>query len=258
MTQPSELGLQEDKSIETSLNSDFQLPIPCYFMVTDILGFSQLISNLPDDAQSQRINEWIDLVQNLKLEIGIKDTQLISDTLFVREEDSETGLGRLLQFAQLLLNRGIERSFPIRGAIVYGDAAWGPLTYGRAVIQAHEAERSLDWIGIACSPKMPRIDSFWSWDLVAVYPAPQKSGLTRLLPAVAWDVPLAQELVKKATGCGFFKAGERIPWHVTSKIERTLQFGMYLRWGKHLRLDPKSFRGVFPMHIIEILSGTSQ
>ena len=248
MTQPSELGL--------SLDSDSQLPIPCYFMVADILGFSQLISNLPDKDQSQRINEWIDLVQNLKHEIGIKDTQLISDTLFVREEDSETGLGRLLQFAQLLLNKGIERSFPIRGAIVYGDVAWGTLTYGRAVIQAHETERSLDWIGIACSPKMPRMDSFWSWDLVAVYPAPQKSGLTQLLPVVAWDVPSAQKLTAKAISA--FKPGDPIPWHVTSKIERTVQFGMYLRKGKQRCLDPKSFRGFFPMHIIEVLSETSQ
>ena len=122
-----------------------------------------MITKLTDDRKSQRVGDWVDLVRTTKLQLGITDTQLISDTLFVKEEDSEDGLERLLRFAQVLLKKGIQMSFPIRGGIVHGNVAWGELTYGEAVIQAHKIERSLDWIGIACSPRIPRIDKFWSW-----------------------------------------------------------------------------------------------
>ena len=251
----SNLDPQEAISVQSVGGSSSKMPSPCYLLVADILGFSQMITNLTDDEQRQRIREWIDLVQTTKLEVGTKDTQLISDTLFVRADDSDDGLKQLLQFAQLLLQKGIERSFPIRGAIVNGNVVWGKLTYGLAVIQAHKIERSLDWIGIACSPSLPRIDRFWSWDLVVVYPPPENSNkrqwLYQLMPVVAWNVPLAEELTNKAICSGLFKPGERIPSHVIRKIERTVQFGMYLRLGKSLRSDPQRFHGLFPMQFIE-------
>ena len=243
MTQPTEPALQQ--------------PARSYFMVADILGFSQIIANLSPDAQSDRINQWIGLVEDVKSEVGIKDTQGISDTLFVREEDSEGGLERMLKFARLLLHGSIERSFPIRGAIVHGDVAWGALTHGHAVVDAYRMEQSLDWIGIACSPHLPRVDSFWSWDLVAVYPAPRKSGLTQLLPVVAWDVPMARELVRRvsSTGSGLMQEGQGYRWAELSKIERTIQFGMYLRRGKSSGIDPRSYGGMFPMEWIESAFG---
>ena len=132
-----------------------RVPAPCYFMVVDILGFSEIIKNLDGDEQNQRVVSWLDLVETTRHQVGVKDTQLISDTLFVREEDSIEGLAQLLRFAQLLLERGLERNFPLRGAIVHGDAAWGRLTYGKAVIEAHQMERSLDWIGVACERNLP-------------------------------------------------------------------------------------------------------
>ena len=246
MTQPTESALQK--------------PTRCYFMVADILGFSRMIANLSTDVQSQteRINDWIALVKDIKSEVGIKETQVISDTLFVREEDSKGGLERMLKFARLLLDEGIKRSFPIRGAIVHGDVVWGELTYGQAVIDAHEIERSLDWIGIACSPGLPGVDSFWSWDLVAVYPAPKKSGLTKLMPVVVWDVPMASELVRRVSSNGLMQEGQKYRWAEISKIERTIQFGMHLRMGKSSGMDPKVFIGWFPMHSIETQLKTSQ
>ena len=94
----------------------------------------------------------------------------------------------------------------------------------------------------------------WNWNTVVVYPAPKKSGLTQLGPAIAWEIPLANELFSKAIGQGLVGDGEAVQWHVVSKVERTVQFGMYLRLGKAKDLDPKTYPGWFPMHVIENLS----
>ena len=101
----SNLDRQEAISVQSVGGSSSKMPSPCYLLVADILGFSQMITNLTGDEQRQRIREWIDLVQTTKLKIGTKDTQLISDTLFVRADDSDDGLKQLLQFAQLLLQK---------------------------------------------------------------------------------------------------------------------------------------------------------
>ena len=73
-------------------------------MVVDILGFSEIIKNLDGDEQNQRVVSWLDLVETTRHQVGVKDTQLISDTLFVREEDSIEGLAQLLRFAQYCSN----------------------------------------------------------------------------------------------------------------------------------------------------------
>ena len=83
-------------------------------MVCDILGFSSMIQNLDCEHQAQRITQWVDLVQRAGRLVGVKKTQLISDTLFAREEDSAEGLTRLLEFARLLLESGLDNSFPLR------------------------------------------------------------------------------------------------------------------------------------------------
>lgn len=236
---------------KTSGGSDSNKLTPCYLMLADILGFSRLITNLTDNKKSQRVDEWVDLVRTTKRLVGIKDTQLISDTLFVKEEDSEDGLERLLRFAQLLLQRGLQKSFPIRGAIVHGNVAWGELIYGQPVIQAHEIERSLDWIGIACSPSIPRIDKFWSWDLVVLYPQCDNSGPTQLTPAIAWDVPRTQDLIDSAIDFNLYQVGDKIPGQLISKLEHTVQFGIYLRSGKRYRLNPKTFGGLSVMQFLE-------
>ena len=253
MSQPFEPISSEPSYNDPSEVSSIERPGPCYFMVVDILGFSNMIENLSGDEQTQRIADWIYLVESTRCLSNVQEIQLISDTLFVREEDSVDGLARLLTFAQLLLERGIENSFPLRGAVVHGDAAWGRLTYGRAVIQAHQVERSLDWIGIACAPNLPRLDSMWDWNLVAVYPVPRKSGLTQLMPAISWNMPSSDELLRKASGKGLMAEGELYRWEIVSKVERTVQFGMYLRIGRSHRLNPKLYRGWFPMHILEEL-----
>ena len=242
---------------ESSSSSKAEGLKDCYFMVADLLGFSNMILNLNSDEQTRRIREWVALIQAIKAEVGVKDIQLISDTLFVREESYSEGLKRLLRFAQLLLNRGLDHSFPVRGAIVHGKVAWGELTYGQAVIQAHKLERSMDWVGIACSPNLPGLSEFWNWGDVVVYPVPRKAGLTQLMPTVSWMVPSSHELLRKVSGSGLIAEGDPISWEIVSKIERTIQFGMYLKIGRSHQLDPQHYRGWFPMHIIEAFSKIS-
>ena len=230
---------------------DVQGPTPCYFMVVDILGFTEIIKNLDREAQNRRIADWIELIETVRLEVGVEGTQVISDTLFVKEEDSADGLARLLRFAKLLLERGLEKNFPLRGAIVHGEAAWGTLTYGEAVIEAHQVERALDWIGIACDGDLPRLDQMWDWDVVARYPVPKKAGPLEMMGAVTWQVPGIRDLILSATGNGLTDDEDLVTWEMITKFERTIQFGMYLQRAKLARMDPYSEEGVFPVLAIE-------
>ncbi len=236
---------------DSSVAQRVESPSPCYFMVADILGFSRMIENLNGNQQAQRIAEWVDLVQRAGLQAGVEERRLISDTLFARAEDSPDGLARLLKFSQLLLENGVDKSFPLRGAIVQGNAAWGELPYGEAVIEAHRMEVSLDWLGIACEPGLLHLASLWDWDLVTVYPVPRKAAETRLMPAVSWKVPSTNALVRKVSDYGLMAEGDIYKWDVVSKLERTIQFGIYLKIGKAKGLDPQRYNFLFPMQMIE-------
>ena len=234
--------------------SGIQVATPCYFMVIDILGFSQITKNLKGDKLAERMVDWVNLVETTAVEVGVKATQLISDTLFVREKDSVDGLKRLLRFARLMLERGLDKHFPLRGSIVHGDAAWGSLPYGAAVTKAHKREQSLEWVGIACEPTLPRIDQIRDWEVVAVYPVPTKEGPVELVPAVVWNVPESTELFQGAIAGGLTVAGEKLHWNTANKWERTVQFGIYLRATKSVGLDPRNWHGSLgPMHFIEKL-----
>ena len=242
--------VDETEYTEPAATSATESQGPCYFMVADILGFSAIINNLNGDEQNQRIADWIDLVETIRYEVCVEDTQLISDTLFAREEDSVDGLTRLLRFGQLLLERGLKRNFPLRGAIVHGDVGWGHLTYGTAVMDAHTVERSLDWIGIACALGSDRLDQLLDWDRVVYYPVPRKTGHVELMGAVTWKVPELEQLCFLATENGLVDLSDNATWEVVAKLERTIQFGTYLRMGRLVGTDPPSDPGLFPMHII--------
>ena len=217
--------------------------VPCYFMCVDILGFSNIITNLNPDQQVQRMESWVALVETTASVAGVKETQLLSDTLFVREEDSLDGLKRLLKFARLLLEGGLEENLPLRGSIVHGNAAWGRMTFGDAVIRAHQLERSFEWVGIGCEPGLPRINDLWGWDVVVVYLVPKKTGAVGTMPAVAWNVPDANTIIREAGKSGLMVDGEYLRWETATKWERTTQFGNYLKAGKSGGLDPKRWHG---------------
>ena len=241
----------ESEYNDSAKTSENPGPVPSYCMVMDILGFSEIINNLDSSEQDQRIEEWLDLVEATKHEARVKHHQLISDTLFMREEDSAEGLIRLLSCARLLIERGLEKHIPLRGAIVHGDIAFGHMTYGKAVIEAHQIERSLDWIGVACHADLPRLDQLWDWDRIVKYVVPKKTGKLEYMGAVVWEVPEIDELYKLTTGNGLVDENAFVDWEPITKLERTFQFGVYLKVGKALGQNPQRFKFVFPMYFIE-------
>ena len=64
-----------------------------HILVADILGFSQLVSNLDHNQLDERMAIWITLVEEVRNETEIPKLQLISDTIFVREEGTSEGPG---------------------------------------------------------------------------------------------------------------------------------------------------------------------
>ena len=222
------------------LYSLWRILVAGYFLVADVLGFTNVVSNLPHNTLNQQINNWIPLINSIKNDSKVHNVSTVSDTVFALEEDTADGLKRLLKFSRLLLERGLKNSFPIRGAITRGDVTWGDMIYGKPVIEAIELEKTQDWIGVAC--EVP-LDSFpWAWDLACFYPVPQKSGPMKLHAVVIWDVPKLDKLVLKCIGGGQFKKeGEDFKWEIWNKIRNTSEFGLYLRKSRQKSHPPSTF-----------------
>ena len=215
-----------------------------YLLVADVLGFSKMVSNSSDEILPERINTWIQLVDEVSRETEIEEFQLVSDTIFAKEDDSENSPDRLFRFAQLLLEKSMRNSFPVRGAITYGEVSWGNLIYGKAVIEAYHLERSQDWIGIACGqlPKVP-----WSWELACCYPVPKKNGVVQLSAAVVWDIPNVVEFIKRSTSEGIMRKGEIFDWSHLSKPMNSLHFSNYVRYAKNAGFNPDKYPHNFPL-----------
>ena len=85
------------------------------------------------------------------------------------------------------------------------------------MIKAHEIERSLGWVGIACEPGLPEIDGLWNWDVVVCFPIPRKAGKVKTMPAVAWNVPDTNVIIHEAgkgwtdERSGTYCSGKRLP-----------------------------------------------
>lgn len=214
-----------------------------HILVADVLGFSRLVRNLDHRQLDDRLGIWVSLVEDIRVETGIQNVQLISDTIFVREDDSADGFHRLLRYSKILLERGLASHFPIRGAIAKGDLTWGTLTYGKALIRSHELERQQDWIGIACETRLPDVP--WSWDWVCCYPVPKKHGSIVLGPAVVWNIPEASDLIRQCTAEGLLKAGDHLTWDLHSKLANTLAFSKYVRNAREHGSDPSNYHQEF-------------
>ena len=212
-----------------------------YFLAADLLGFSTIVSNLSGEELEGRIESWVTLVNKIKPDTPTVRLQLISDTLFVREDGTRRGLECLLRFSRELLEQGMAMALPIRGAIAYGPVVWGGLTYGKAVIDAHRYEAVQEWVGIACAPKLPHIDQMWDWDRVVVYPIPVKSGQIQLAPTVVWTVPPVDELTRQTLDKGLSSAGEILRWEWQRKVINTSIFGRYVLNAKAKGLNPGAF-----------------
>lgn len=222
-----------------------------YFLVADLLGFGKIVKNCQEQTLNERIAEWTNLVDSTASLHGINHLQLISDTLFAGAPSTVEGLSGLLSFSRDLLSRGFEKSFPIRGAIVHGEYVFGKLTYGRAVIAAHELEQAQNWIGITCAPDLPDIETLWSLDLVVCYPAPLKRGPMKLHPVVSWPVPPTERLMRLLTGGGLTRGQEVITWELGEKANNTILFRLYQEILHKRKMNCSRFHGSLPAQPIE-------
>ena len=222
-----------------------------YFFVADILGFGNIVRNSNEVDLVARINSWTTLVDSLAHQHDIDNIQLFSDTVFAYTESSTAGLRKLVEFSRSLLNQGVQQSLPIRGAITHGDFDWGRLTYGIAVITAHELETSQNWIGVSCDNNLPHVGDHWGFGSLIAYPTPLKAGPIKIHPVVDWSVP-SKELAKCLTGGGLTHEGEVIPWALMEKLNNTVQFSVYKSLLRQYKGHPDKFYGVSSMEVISL------
>jgi len=224
-----------------------------YFLVADMLGFSRVVSNLSEGELDRRTGEWVVFVKAAASRASVDQLQLISDTVFAAASSTADGLSRLSQFARILLQEGLAKLFPVRGAIVHGSFEWGELIYGRAVVEAHTLERAQNWIGVGCDPALPHIDQFWGIDNMICYAPPMKHGSVRVRPVVSWSIPKTEILLSLAARGGSVVSGEALTWELGEKINNTVQFRLYQEFLRRKGVSCSQFYGIVPSHAIEKL-----
>lgn len=222
-----------------------------YFLVADILGFSAVIANTAEGRIDQRIQQWASLVESARAQCGIMRCQLFSDTVFAAVPSSEDGLKCLVAFARELLTDGLKQSFLVRGGIAHGSFLWGPLIYGRAVIEAHELESRQNWIGVACQGGLPHVKNLWGWDQLVCYLPPMKSGRMQAQPVVSWRVPNSTRFTELVMLSEAVRDGEPLTWEVGAKMDNTLLFRSYLLVARQEGLDPSVFHGPLPSQALD-------
>ena len=84
-----------------------------------------MIRNLDLTAQSKRVKDWKKLVRAGVKKFELPNYVLVSDTVYAGAEYNEQGLEKLIGFAKYMLEKGIVKSFPLRGAISFSDILLG-------------------------------------------------------------------------------------------------------------------------------------
>lgn len=95
-----------------------------YCYAGDLCGFKNIITNLNLADQSKRIKDWKKLVRAGIDKFELPKCILVSDTVYAGSENNKQGLENLIDFAKFLLEEGIVKSFPLRGAISFGEINW--------------------------------------------------------------------------------------------------------------------------------------
>lgn len=199
-----------------------------YFLIADVLGFSKIVTNTSAVDLDGQVSTWLALVDEAYRAAELdREPQLISDTVFASATADAAGLRRLIRFARHLLEWGVPRSLLLRGAITHGPFNWGKLTYGRAVIAAHQLEQSQDWIGFACG-ELPHVEDLWGANGLVCYTAPMKQGGIKLHPAVVWEVPPPAALQKSSINEPLVMDGEALEWQWRRRLRNTIDFRNYL------------------------------
>jgi hypothetical protein len=229
-----------------------------YFFIADLLGFGKIVKNLSDEEMRARVQGWVDLVRSSMQAERIEQFQLISDTVFAATPSTSEGLGQLVGLGRRLLNDGIHKSLPLRGAIVHGTYTWGhDLIYGKAVIDAHMLEMSQNWIGIACEPNLPHSNDHRGFGKLIGYMPPKKRGPGMTQPVVDWDVPPIKTLTELVGQGGLLRDGEDYTWELLDKVNNTSSFAMYKHSVRVAEKDPASNWGLPNAELTERVLGLS-
>lgn len=198
-------------------------------MVIDVLGFQEIMRNVPADVRLQRIGDWLRLANAPGRTFNL-ESQLVSDTLFVVADPTDEGITKLVELGSYLLEQGLNRNLPLRGAIARGDveqasqSLWGP-----AIIDAYVLGQATDWIGIALDASVKPIPAALYAKRLAVYPTPAKSGPIQMRSNIRWSIPNASSLAALTTGGFLAKPNETLGWSWHKKLENTSDFRTYLQ-----------------------------
>lgn len=234
-----------------------------YCYAGDLSGFKNINLNLEYDDLSKRVDEWIEFVELGIDRFGLPRYKLVSDTVYAGAEYDDYGLEKLIGFARYMMEEGVVRSFPTRGAISFGDVNWDKnIPTGKGLIIAINLANDQDWIGTSCDHKID-IENLWSFDRLFVYPVPMKDGLLTMYPVVSWNVPPLDELrILTALG-GLAEINKGWEWKLVNRVQNTTIFSLYLKLakaglikqgvknGKILNATPNEFAGINPMEAIE-------
>lgn len=224
-----------------------------YCYVADLLGFKNMILNLPPKEQADRVKDWIQFVSEGINKFNLTEYQLVSDTIFIGAMDNEEGLENLLRFSKYMLENGIKKSFLLRGAISHGDVTWNKhISYGKAIVDAYNFANNMDWIGTACLPNIIKDNStLYGSTLIVSYIIPMKQGDVMGLPAVIWSIPAFQELLYFATGGGLYPKGTSpMNYSYLSKIQNTELFSQYVQKIISNNLPHNQIYGCQPLELV--------
>jgi hypothetical protein len=156
--------------------------VEMYCYVGDLLGFKNIMLNLDPDEQSVRVDELINLVDAGVKKFDLPKHQLVSDTIFAGADCNKQGLEQLVSFAKYMMEEGIAKSLPLRGAISIGEIIWNKyMPLGKAIVESYNLANSQNWIGTSCRSDIPFFEDIWDFDKILVYPAPLKNGSLPIL-----------------------------------------------------------------------------
>ena len=215
-----------------------------YCYAGDLSGFKNIILNLDPTGQFKRVEEWKKLVNNGVHKFELPNYNLISDTVYAGAENNEQGLERLMGFARYMMEKGIVKSFPIRGAISFGDINWDKdMPFGKALVKAFNLANEQDWIGTSCDHEIHIHEDLWDFDRLFVYPTPMKNGFLVMYPVVSWNVPRIDKLEKLTELKGLTYKGEKWNWKLMNKVQNTALFSLYLKLAKTSLIKQKGKKG---------------
>ncbi len=220
-------------------------------LVVDVLGFQQIMRNVPEETRIKRLEDWMWLAAKPRA-LGL-ESQLVSDTLFAIAEPDEDGLAQLAELSTTLLEQGLNRNLPLRGAIAQGQVEWASQSlWGPAIVDAYTLGQMTDWLGVACAPSVTAFPpELYEHQLVA-YPTPLKSGDIRINTNVRWTIPNATELGRLTTGGFLTKPAEVLGWSWHRKLENTSDFRSYLQVLAAAGQSPQQFLGDVGPHLVAL------